>query len=240
MVVKSQLKYIKSLHQKKYRNVHKSFIAEGEKTVIALMEAGLKAEILCSTGPDQFKDLPYDIEFISPKDLKKVSALKNPNTIIGVFKIPDQKPIDYTDWVLALDRIQDPGNLGTIIRLCDWFGIRQIICSRDSVDAYNPKALQATMGSLAKINLVYEDLPQVLSASPLGVYGTYMEGESIYSASLPEKGILVMGNEANGISDNVGRLTDVRITIPSHSEKLAESLNVATATAIILSEIRRR
>ncbi len=239
MVVKSQLKYIKSLHQKKYRNVHKSFIAEGEKIIIALLEAGMQAEIICSTDPGQFKDLPYEVAFISLNDLKKVSALKNPNTIIGVFKIPDPQPIDYSDWVLALDRIQDPGNLGTIIRLCDWFGIKQIICSRDTVDAYNPKVLQATMGSLAGINLVYEDLLQVLSKAPLAVYGTYMEGESIYKATLPEKGILVMGNEAKGISEKVGKLIDYKLTIPAYSEKLAESLNVATATAIILSELRR-
>jgi len=140
---------------------------------------------------------------------------------------------------VALDAVRDPGNLGTIIRLCDWFGIKHLICSEDTVDCYNPKVLQATMGSIARVNMVYTDLEDFLKNTALPVYGAFMDGEVVYDKKLPPGGILVMGNEANGISSSVAKHTTERISIPQFGEATTESLNVATATAILLNEIRR-
>ena len=144
-----------------------------------------------------------------------------------------------TDWVVVLDAVRDPGNLGTIIRLCDWFGIKQLICSIDTVDCYNPKVLQATMGSIARVDLVYTDLLEYLKNTDVPILGAFMDGTSVYQKELPQKGILVMGNEANGISKEVGELVSERVSIPQFGDPSTESLNVATATAILLSEIRR-
>ncbi len=239
MVVKSQLKYIKSLQQKKYRSSHKRFVAEGIKTVSELLNSGCKAETLMTTEESLSEISGQTTQLISRQQMGVISALKNPSTVLGVFEIPEQVNIAFTDWVLALDSIRDPGNLGTIIRLCDWFGISHLICSQDTVDAYNPKVLQATMGSIARVNLVYTDLPEVLASAPIPVYGAFMDGESVYETELPQKGILVLGNEARGISSEVGKVIRKKIGIPQFGQATAESLNVATATAILLHEIRR-
>ena len=177
---------------------------------------------------------------ISESDLKKITALASPNTCLAVFKIPTEKKIIESGLILALDSIRDPGNLGTILRLCDWFGINQIICSKETVDIYNPKVVQATMGSIARVNVNYIDLEDFISKTKLPVFGTFMDGDSIYKTNLPQEGIIIMGNEANGISPELEKLAKNKLAIPRFGNlQKTESLNVATATAIILSEFRR-
>lgn len=238
MVSKNQIKLVKSLQQKKYRSQHGLFVVEGEKGVAELLEEGVKP---FKVFVEQSKFLKkFDgAELVLNTELKQMSSLINPNGVLGVFHIPDTKTLKTHDWLLALDSIRDPGNLGTIIRLCDWFGIKNLICSMDTVDCYNPKVLQATMGSIARINVVYLDLTDFLGKTKLPIYGAFMDGESIYNNQLPEKGILIVGNEGNGISDAIESLIKKRIAIPQHGKVTTESLNVATATAILLNEIRR-
>lgn len=181
------------------------------------------------------------IEIISVDELKKISFLKTPNQVLAVFKMPMVQKAKLKGLTLALDSINDPGNLGTIIRLCDWFGIEQIICSIDTVDCYNPKVVQSTMGSLTRVNVLYFDLKEFITAYNDEVFGTFMEGNNIYQADLPKKGMIVMGNEANGISSEIEKLITQKISIPAFgTQQETESLNVATATAIVLSEFKRR
>jgi TrmH family RNA methyltransferase len=177
---------------------------------------------------------------IDEKELKKITALATPNTCLAVFKIPSEKKIIESGLILALDSIRDPGNLGTILRLCDWFGIGQLICSKETVDIYNPKVVQATMGSIARVNVNYIDLETFINQTQLAVFGTFMNGTNIYKTNLPQEGIIIMGNEANGISREIEKLIKNRLTIPRFGTlQKTESLNVATATAIVLSEFRR-
>lgn len=239
MVGKSQIKLIKSLQQKKIRMQQKLFVVEGKKTLQELLDSNLEVFGLFSTDVDFVSKNDHNCEFITMVDLKKMSSLANPNGYLGVFKIPEPKEVVYNDWIVALDFIQDPGNLGTIIRLCDWFGIKNIVCSTNTVDCYNPKVLQATMGSISRVNLTYLDLSKFLENSDLPICGAFMDGDSVYKTELPKYGIIVMGNEANGVSDTVLKTIRKKITIPQYGEKTTESLNVATATAILLSEIRR-
>ena len=241
MVVKSQLKFIKSLYQKKYRIQNKLFVVEGKKVVSELLNSEFKTHSIYSADPEFKTKNKEEVYYISEKDLTRISSHKSPNKILGIFEIPEPAAIDYSDWVVVLDAIQDPGNLGTIIRLCDWFGILHLVCSPDTVDCYNPKVLQATMGSIARVNIVYTDISVLLEENKNPAYGTYMNGKSVYSESLPEKGLLILGNEGKGISEKVGLQIDKenRIGIPQYGKKTTESLNVATATAIFLSEIRR-
>jgi len=239
MVGKSQIKFIKSLQQKKYRNQYGMFIAEGVKTVQELINSRLRPHKIYITSLDLQLTESGLVETISEVDLKKISSLKNPNKVLGIFKIPQPNNVDLDDWILALDDVRDPGNLGTIIRLCDWFGIEHLVCSKNTVDCYNPKVLQATMGSITRVNIVYTDLGEFLTKTGLPVYGTFMDSDGICSSVLPKKGILVMGNEANGISDEIENLVHSRVSIPQYGSEATESLNVATATAIFLHEIRR-
>jgi TrmH family RNA methyltransferase len=239
MVVKSQLKYIKSLQQKKYRIQHNRFVAEGFKTVKELLQAGSTTEILLVTKEGKNKELGAEVELISEREMSQISSFKTASQVLGVFEIPAPVGLEFSDWILALDRVRDPGNLGTIIRLCDWFGISQLVCSADTVDAYNPKVLQATMGSIARVNISYTDLPFFLENCNVPVFGAFMDGRSVYETALPSTGILIMGNEANGISPEVSRFVQNRISIPQYGTPTAESLNVAMASAILLNEIRR-
>ncbi|QWX84264.1 RNA methyltransferase [Cellulophaga sp. HaHaR_3_176] len=239
MVGKSQIKLIKSLQLKKNRNLHRLFVVEGKKTILELLNSSLEVHYLYSTN-EEFVALYSDIsELISAVDLKKISSLATPNGFLGVFKIPISETVDLNDWIVALDAVSDPGNLGTIIRLCDWFGVKNLVCGANTVDCYNPKVLQATMGSITRVNLVYTDLIEFLATATIPVYGTFMDGASVYTTELPKKGILVMGNEANGISAEVEKAITKKIAIPQFGIKTTESLNVATATAILLNEIRR-
>ncbi len=242
MVTKNQIKRIKSLHQKKYRKEFNLFIAEGAKVVQELLNSNFKLEHIYVTEDLSFDVEGHKISTISEGDLKKISALNTANNCLAIFEIPIEKSVEFTDWVIALDDIRDPGNLGTIIRLCDWFGIEHLICSSQTVDIYNPKVVQATMGSLSRVNVVYCDLAsQIRESNVEHVYGTFMDGENIYQTPIQkQKGIVVMGNEANGISEEIERLITQRISIPRFGNiQQAESLNVAMATSIILSELRR-
>lgn len=240
MLSKNQIKLITSLKQKKYRLQHQLFVAEGKKTIVELLHSNLQLQQLYTTTLEF--DVSDDLQTeISENDLKKISFLKNPNTALAVFKIPKSQPIDFNALVLALDDVRDPGNLGTIIRLCDWFGIKDLLCSLDTVDCYNPKVIQATMGSITRVNVSYVSLNKILSEQNTNIFGAFMDGNNVYDMDLPNSGILVLGNEANGICNEVEAQITHRISIPRFGNlQTTESLNVATATAILLSEFKRR
>ena len=241
MVSKNQIKLITSLQQKKYRIANKMFFAEGIKAVNELLTSNFELVNIYTTLND-FTSVPSDKKtIISESDLKKISALATPNTCLAVFYMPAEKPIISSGLIVALDSIRDPGNMGTIIRLCDWFGVEQILCSKETVDIYNPKVVQATMGSITRVNVSYIDLVSYLSTVSIPVFGTFMDGENIYQSSLPSEGIIVMGNEANGISKEIESTVKSRLSIPRFGTvQKTESLNVATATGIILSEFKRK
>lgn len=239
MVAKSELKLIKSLQQKKYRNEHGLFVVEGKKAVQEVVGSTYEIYKLFAIEAGGLSLSEVEVNAITNKELSQISSLKNPNGFLGVFHIPEQTANITSDWVLVLDGVQDPGNLGTIIRLCDWFGITDIVCSTDTVDCYNPKVLQATMGSITRVNIKYLPLHTFLGATKLPIYGTFMNGDTINTTQLPNKGIMVMGNEGKGISDAVIKLCTDKLTIPQFGGETTESLNVASATAILLHEIRR-
>jgi len=240
MVSKNQIKLISGLHQKKQRSTHQLFFAEGVKVIQELLQSNFELEHLYTTQNDFETVESSKRTLINEQELKKISALTTPNSCLAVFKIPVENKIIETGLILALDDIRDPGNLGTILRLCDWFGIKQIICSKETVDIYNPKVVQATMGSIARVNVNYVDLETFLSQTELPVFGTFMNGDNIYQSALPQNGIIIMGNEANGISKEIEKMVKIRLTIPRFGElQKTESLNVATATGIILSEFKR-
>ena len=240
MVSKNQIKLITSLQQKKYRIANKLFFAEGVKGIQELLDSNFELEHLYTTLND-FEVVFNDRKsIISDNDLKKISALATPNSCLAVFRMPVEKPIIEIGLILALDSIRDPGNLGTILRLSDWFGIQQVVCSKETVDIFNPKVIQATMGSIGRVNVNYIDLNSFLVQTTLPIFGTFMEGDNIYKSNLPQQGIIIMGNEANGISVELEKLVQNRLTIPRFgNNQKTESLNVATATAIVLSEFRR-
>jgi TrmH family RNA methyltransferase len=237
LLSKGQIKLITSLQQKKYRESTGLFFAEGPKVIAELLLEGLKLHSYFST--EESSDKPNHFQ-ISEKQLQKISALKNANTTLAVFNIPKQKPAPTNGLVVALDAIRDPGNLGTIIRLCDWFGVAQLVCSDDTADCYNPKVIQATMGSIARVGVGYVDLESYIKNATMPVYGGVMNGKSVYAETLATNAIVVLGNEANGISAAIEKLLTHSITIPQFGEsQKTESLNVATATAVFLSEFRR-
>ena len=245
MLTKNQLKLVRSLELKKNRKKEGLFVAEGPKVVGDLLRAGYKARLVFSTT-----ERP-DAILVTDDELRKLSFLQHPQEVLAVFEIPQTsalspQPSDFrhqpSALSLALDGIQDPGNLGTIIRIADWFGISTIYCSEDTADAYNPKVVQATMGSLAHINIIYCDLVELLQQYDGPIYGTLLDGNDIYQQELSQKGIIVMGNEGNGISQRVRPLITHKLLIPNFNKnsETAESLNVAIATAITCSEFRRR
>lgn len=242
---KNLIKFIHSLEQKKYRQRSNAFVAEGPKVVEDLM-AKFNPRILIATR-DWLASHPMDCECyeVTDEELCKTSFLKHPQQVVAVFPIPNYQDdvFDTSALSLALDGVQDPGNLGTIIRLADWFGIPTVYCSHECADVYNPKVVQATMGSIARVQIKYVDLPKMMSDLPqdFPVYGTLLDGENIYQQSLTSYGLIVMGNEGNGISPIVRPLINHRLFIPSYQpDDTAESLNVAIATAITCSEFRRR
>ena len=240
MVSKNQIKLITGLHQKKQRFANQLFFAEGVKVIQELLQSNFELEHLYTTLNDFETVQSSKRTLINEQELKKISALATPNSCLAVFKIPAENKIIDSGLIIALDDIRDPGNLGTILRLCDWFGIKQIICSKETVDIYNPKVVQATMGSIARVNVNYIDLKTFITQTELPVFGTFMDGDNIYQSNLPQSGIIIMGNEANGISAEIEKTVTSRISIPRFGElQKTESLNVATATAIILSEFKR-
>lgn len=252
----AERKLVQSLQHTKHRRDEGLFTIEGTRGVCDTL--GLfPTEMIIATNQwleanaSRLSELPEQVRMLtaSPAEMARMSTMKAPQGVLAVCRIPvsDCEPdIEPDELVLALDCVQDPGNLGTIIRLADWFGVRTILASTDTVDVYNPKVVQATMGALARVKVHYCNLPQVLAGATekwgIGVFGTFLNGDNIYEASLPAGAILVMGNEGNGISDEVARSIGARLLIPSFPPGMqkVESLNVATATAIALGEWRRR
>lgn len=247
MISKNQLKLIHSLEQKKYRTQNNLFVAEGPKTVGDLMRR-IQPKMIFATQEwlDRNSSDGIQTVCVSEGELHQISFQQHPQEVLALFPLP--APSHATDAqnniILALDGVQDPGNLGTIIRIADWFGIDTILCSQNTADAFSPKVVQATMGSIARVNIVYCDLVQTLTdiaADGVPVYGTLLDGSNIYSQKLTANGVIVMGNEGNGISEPVRALVTRKLLIPSFtkSDDHAESLNVAIATAVTLSEFRR-
>ena len=249
MISQSKIKLIKSLWLKKFRDETHLFIAEGTKLVLDLLPV-FHCSILVATREwlvDNKGITATEIVEIEAREFTKISNQKSQQGVLAVFKKPESawKAEDITDKLtLALDDIQDPGNLGTIIRIADWFGITDVFCSEQTADAYNPKTVQATMGALARVRVHVVNLPEFLKSSPSNepIYGTFMDGENIYSKSLSRHGIIVMGNEGNGISGEIETLVTDRLLIPNYpaGRDTSESLNVGVATALVCAEFRRR
>ena len=230
-ISKAQIKLVRSLQQKKFRDESGLFVAEGNKCVDELRKSF------------ELVHLYREGENATRTEIEQMSGLRTPQGVVGVFK---KRPIEdcrlkIEDLILALDGIQDPGNLGTIIRTCDWFGVHDIVCSLDTADCYNPKVVQATMGALARVRVHYVDLPAWLQEQSCPIIGTLLEGKDMYENPLPKEGIIVMGNEGNGISAAVRQLVSHPVRIPSYPKnaETSESLNVSIATAIVLAEFRR-
>ena len=252
MLSKNQIKWVHSLELKKNRRKDGLFVAEGPKVVGDLLRAGYVARAIFSTT-----ERP-NAQLITDDELRKLSFLQHPQEVLAVFEIPLNSQFSIpnreatilnskfstlnSNLSLALDGVQDPGNLGTIIRIADWFGIQTIFCSEDTADCYNPKVVQATMGSLAHVHIIYTDLEAFLQSVDCPIYGTLLDGQNIYQQQLSTEGIIVMGNEGNGISPAIRQLVTHKLLIPNYntSGETAESLNVAIATAITCAEFRRR
>jgi TrmH family RNA methyltransferase len=245
MLSKSQISLLRSLQHKKFRKEYGLFLVEGHKSVIEFVNAAYQVDTIYHTPEiaPKMMNLSRKINFqeISLTDLEKISSLKTPQEVIGLVKIPKWPQLNYNllknRFSLVLDGVQDPGNMGTIIRTADWFGITDIICSDDTVDVYNPKVVQATMGSLARVNVHYGDLIDILPEIKLPLFGAMLDGENIYSTNFGNEGLLAMGNEGNGLRPEIQALINKKVTIPRIGH--AESLNVAIATAILCSEIKR-
>ena len=238
MLSKNQIKWVHSLELKKNRKKEGLFVAEGPKVVGDLLRAGYVARSIFSTT-----ERP-NAQLITDDELRKLSFLQHPQEVLAVFEIPHNSSLFtlHSSLSLALDGVQDPGNLGTIIRIADWFGIQTIYCSEDTADCYNPKVVQATMGSLAHVHIIYTDLEALLQSVHCPIYGTLLDGQNIYQQQLSNEGIIVMGNEGNGISPAIRQLVTHKLLIPNYNTagETAESLNVAIATAITCAEFRRR
>jgi TrmH family RNA methyltransferase len=238
MLTKSQIKLITSLKQKKFRIQHQLFVVEGVKVVQEFLNSNYELEAIFAVE-DRYSQYNQKFTLVDSKELAKISGFSTPNKVLATFKIPSSLTVNWSSLIVALDGINAPGNLGTIIRLCDWFGIEDLVCSEDTVDCYNPKVVQASMGSHTRVNITYVDLKKTLSTVS-NCMGTFMDGISIYNQTLPKTGVIVLGNEANGISENIESLIDLRLSIPRFGKlKQTESLNVANAAAIVLSEFKR-
>lgn len=235
---KAKIKWVKSLHHKKTRDVEKCFIVEGEKMVKEGLEYFsdylLHLFVLSTSFEDVPKEFLEQTLVVNNKELEQLSELKTPNKFVAIFRKPAQ--VEYNEnFALVLDGIQDPGNMGTLLRLADWFGVETIICSTDTVDIYNPKVVQASMGAIFRIDVIYTNLLSFLENTKQPKYGALLNGQPYKSVSYEKNGLLIMGNEGNGIRPEIESLIDYKVTIPRFGN--AESLNVGTATAILLAEI---
>lgn len=234
MFSKSEIKSLNALKIKKYRQSEGLFVAEGPKILHDFLISGHLPEKVYHNGQysDAFSRLPEMVlQLVTDDELKKVSSLMQPQGCLAVFRIPDNKPIPDAGWIMALDNIQDPGNMGTLIRIADWFGISDIVCSEDTVDCYNPKVVQASMGSLARIQIHYQELTTWLAECERPVFGGMLNGEDIRKVSFPENGILLIGNEGNGIRSELLPHIQHGVTIPRLGQ--AESLNAGVAAGIM-------
>lgn len=241
MISKNQLKLIRSLAQKKYRKQHQLFLVQGEKNVLELFDTSLVihslfvTEAFATLHQTKLANLAYTLT--DENNLAKASTIVSNNAALAVVKIPCAELPCGNQWLIALDGVSDPGNLGTIIRVADWYGIKHIIASEACADPFNPKTISATMGSFARVNVIQVDLPAYLAASQQPVYGAYLGGQSVHRTQFSQAGILLMGSESHGIGDASGQYVTNKITIPAFGQ--AESLNVAMATGIILDNIFR-
>jgi TrmH family RNA methyltransferase len=246
MISKSQISFIKSLHQKKIRKEHGLFIVEGLKSIQEFLNSDYVVDSVYYTENlmPKLDNLSRNIKSvqITEPELSRISALSTPQSIVAVVQIPKQTDLNIKklecSFFLALDGVQDPGNLGTIIRTADWFGLNTILCSMDTADAYNPKVVQASMGSLSRVNIIYTDLGVLFSQINIPVYGAVLDGKSIYETEFGQQGIVLLGNEGNGISKSLQERIQYPITIPRYGK--AESLNVAISASIFCSELRRK
>lgn len=238
---KNKIKWIKSLQLKKNRDSFKVFVIEGDKMIEeALSFASASIELICYTKTSAFSGNSsintIENYLVNDEELKSISSLKNPNKSFAVIK-NEYKSIQPSALKIAIDGVQDPGNMGTILRLADWYGITEIICSNETVDCYNPKVIQASMGAIFRVKVKYLDLNTFLAKQKKTIFGALLNGENIYSKNLAPEGILVLGNEGHGISKEIEKMISCPLTIPKIGQ--TESLNVSTATGIILSEFYR-
>lgn len=245
MLTKNKIKYVKSLQIKKYRKKEQSFIAEGAKTVLELLQSHYQVTTLICTEVflQEHKNIinnhKYEIIVASEKELSEIGTFTTNNAAIAVAKIQENQliKVEKEELALALDDVRDPGNLGTIIRIADWYNIKKIICSETTAELYNPKVINSSMGSFTRVNLYYVDLQNYLKDIGTAVYGAYLEGENVHTLSDKNNGIILMGNEAKGISPSLETFVTQKIHIPKYGH--AESLNVAIATAVICDNFRR-
>ena len=236
MITKNQIKLIKSLRLKKNRKQSGFFVAEGEKIVDELLESDLEIVNIFSIS-EKYKNLKNYIS-INSTQLNQISNLKSPNNVLGIFKIPANKEIDFNANIVALEEINDPGNLGTIIRLCDWFGIKDIICSENSVDCYNPKVVQSSMGSISRVNITYMDLEILFLNNIYKTVAAVLNGKSLKEYKFSKNQIIFFGNESNGLSQKVSSKIKNKITVERYSYSV-ESLNLASSVAIFLHELKK-
>ena len=250
MLSKNKLKLIQSLNYKKGREKGNCFLAEGAKIVTEALKSNFHVDSLMATS--EFTDShsllckkACNTAEVTKKELQTASLLQSPQDALAIIRLPEESfsvSVLNNQFSLALDSVQDPGNMGTIIRIADWFGIRHILCSMDTADCFSPKVIQASMGAIFRVKIHYLDLKYTLEEIrklKISVFGTYLDGENVFTSSLPSSGILVMGNEGNGISEKISRYIDKKLTIPSFGNSGTESLNVAIATAICCAEFRR-
>ncbi len=256
MLSKNKIKFINSIKKKKYREIHQCFFVEGEKMVDELLKSDLQIIEIFSTQDwlHNNQDITtlkkhFEITEITENELKKISSLSTPNKVLAIANQPSN-PLNFnaiqSELSLFLDNIHDPGNLGTIIRIADWFGIKNIFCSQESVDLFNPKVVQSTMGSIFRVNVHYVDsikfLSELNTITDYNIYGTFLEGDNIYNEKLSPSGLIIMGSESHGISNEIKPFIHKKLFIPGYPKDLrtTESLNISVATSILCSEFRRR
>lgn len=245
MLSKNTVKFIKSLHQKKFRNQEQRFFVEGEKSVLEVLNSNFKVEILICT--DEFlskydKQLNYsEIQIITTTQhqLESLGQYQSNDSALAVVQMKANSAFDFPEgnFVIGLDDVRDPGNLGTIIRIADWYGIKNLVFSHQTADFYNPKVIQSSMGSFTRVNFFYADLDKVFQQWNVPIYGAFLNGENVHKMKKISQGVILMGNESNGISEDLGHLVTDKVTIPGFGQ--AESLNVAIATAILCDNFKR-
>lgn len=244
MLSKQRQKYIQSLQLKKYRQEYQAFLVEGAKSVSELLDSDFEIELVCCTtkflseNAQKLRKIS-ELEEISQSELEKLGTLQSNDSALAVVKMKENKAIllEKDEFALVLDDIRDPGNLGTIIRIADWYGIKKIICSNTTVEFYNPKVIISTMGSFTRIQLFYTDLTEYLQKITIPIIGTFLDSQNIHQFQFPKSGIIVLGNESKGISEEIEKLVTAKVTIPKFGN--AESLNAGIATAVVLDNLRR-